>query len=175
MSVCVCVCESAIIVDTLMFCALIILLVPNYLRVSPIADPASLWLLRLWIHLLVALSVPGWYEIMIHVIAWCLNCYLINLITYCTYCLAHTHTQALIVHMWSLCLLLISCGFLSSYDEHCADYSHSVYVHNIFVWGHKFIYVVIHTYIPHIIRLETAAFSGSFHTTQVPNSIYEQL
>lgn len=47
MSVCVCVCESAIIVDTLMFCALIILLVPNYLRVSPIADPASLWLLRL--------------------------------------------------------------------------------------------------------------------------------
>lgn len=43
----VCVCESAIIVDTLMFCALIILLVPNYLRVSPIADPASLWLLRL--------------------------------------------------------------------------------------------------------------------------------
>lgn len=117
----------------------------------------------------VALSFPGWYEIMIHVIAWCLNCYLINLITYCTYCLAHTnahthrhtHSQTLIVHMWYLCLLLISCGFLSSY-EHCADYSHSVYVHNIFVRGHKFIYVVIHTYILHIIRLETAAFPTLF-------------
>lgn len=64
----------------------------------------------------VALSFPGWYEIMIHVIAWCLNCYLINLITYCTYCLAptqtHTHTGTHTRrHLLSTCGLCVCCWF----------------------------------------------------------------